>query len=416
MMARATKPRVRRSVWALPLLVASLGCGAQGGGDVPPGGDGHDHHDHVHSDASAPQRGDGGIDGPDAGEGDLLRLPSHFPAPLIPEDNPLTREKVELGRHLFYDKNLSENRRQSCGSCHAPLRGFADGRERSVGSTGQAHPRGSMSLTNVAYLSVLTWGNSVMDSLERQALVPMFGSEPVELGLVDEAMLQERLREQPYYAGAFAAAFPDEEQPLKTKFVVQALASFQRTLISGRAPYDLWLNGNDGALSASAKRGFELFNGHPFECFHCHGGFNFTDSVRYVGQAESPPQFHNTGLYNLDENGAYPAPNTGLHEVSQRAEDMGRFRAPTLRNIAVTAPYMHDGSIASLAEVIEHYAAGGRTIATGEYAGVGSKNPNKSELIQPFAATAQEKADLIAFLESLTDGTFLTDPRFTDPW
>ncbi len=411
----------RRAAGPLSLLLLSAllaaGCAEESSQRSSTGHDhgDHDHGDHDH-DHEVPQRSDGGLDEPDAAADDLLRLPPGFPEPLVPEDNPLTAEKVELGRRLFYDKRLSENGRQSCASCHEQVRAFTDGRAQSVGSTSELHPRSSMSLTNVAYLSVLTWGNSVMESLERQASVPIFGREPIELGLIDEAMLVERLREEPYYEAAFAAAFPEEAEPFSLKSVVQALASFQRTLISGRSPYDKWLRRDETALSSAAKRGFELFNGHPFECFHCHGGFNFTDSVRYQGNADVPPQFHNTGLYNVDGKGAYPAPNTGIHEVSQRPEDMGRFRAPTLRNIAVTAPYMHDGSIASLGEVLDHYAAGGRTITSGPHAGVGSANPYKSELVPGFEMTEQQKADLIAFLESLTDGDFLTDPRFSDPW
>lgn len=396
----------------LALMVSVLACG-EPKQTSDAAGDGHDHGDHDHD---IPQRNDAGAGESDGGAEDLLRLPPGFPEPIVPDDNPLTGPKIALGRRLFYDKRLSENGRQSCATCHEQVRAFTDGRAQSVGSTGQVHPRSSMSLANVAYLSVLTWGNSVMDTLERQALVPMFGTEPVELGLLDEAALISRLRAEPYYEEAFAVAFPDEEDPVRLKFAVQAMASFQRTLISGRSPYDLWLRGDDTALSSAAKRGFELFNGHPFECFHCHGGFNFADSVRYIGKADAPAQFHNTGLYNIDGQGAYPAPNTGINEVSQRAEDMGRFRAPTLRNIGVTAPYMHDGSIATLAEVVEHYAAGGRTLTTGPYVGVGSDNPYKSELVLGFEATPQQKADLVAFLESLTDGTFLSDPRFADPW
>jgi len=273
-----------------------------------------------------------------------------------------------------------------------------------------------MSLANVAYLSVLTWGNPLMDTLERQTLGPMFGTEPVELGLVDEAMLVERLRTIPFYVSAFKAAYPDEADPITLKHVVHAITSFERTLISGRSAYDRWLSGDDDALSASAKRGFELFNGHPFECFHCHGGFNFTDSVAYAGNTEAEPRFHNTGLYNLDGKGGYPEPNRGVYEISRAWADMGAFRAPTLRNIAVTAPYMHDGSIDTLSEVIDHYAAGGRTIDTAPNAGVGKTSPLKSNLITGFPISAEERDDLIAFLNSLTDVSFLHDARFADPW
>jgi cytochrome c peroxidase len=126
--------------------------------------------------------------------------------------------------------------------------------------------------------------------------------------------------------------------------------------------------------------------------------------------------YHNTGLYNVDGKGAYPEPNTGVYSVTLDPEDMGKFKAPTLRNIAVTAPYMHDGSIATLSEVLDHYAAGGRTIAAGPNKGVGSKNPLKDPLVQGFELSKQQRADVIAFLESLTDEAFLTDPAFADPF
>ncbi len=158
-----------------------------------------------------------------------------------------------------------------------------------------------------------------------------------------------------------------------------------------------------------------LFFSERLECFHCHGGFNFTADVDHEGTIFSEPSFHNTGLYNYDHLGSYPRPNRGLYEFTGRPEDMGRFRAPTLRNIEVTAPYMHDGSVADLDEVIDHYAAGGRTVTDGEWAGDGSQNPFKSEFIVGFELSEQERADLIEFLHSLTDREFLEDPDFADP-
>jgi cytochrome c peroxidase len=198
--------------------------------------------------------------------------------------------------------------------------------------------------------------------------------------------------------------------------VTGAIAAFQRTLISGDSPYDRARGGDRTAMSDAARLGEELFFSENLECFHCHGGFNFTGSVDYVGKGLPEIEFHNTGLYNLDGKGAYPVPNTGVHEISNRAEDMGRFKAPTLRNVAVTGPFMHDGSIASLEEVIDHYAAGGRTIPTGPHAGVGRTNPLKSPFVSGFELEPEERAALVAFLESLTDRTFLTNPSFANPW
>lgn len=344
-------------------------------------------------------------------------LPPGFPEPVVPEDNPMTAEKVALGRHLFHDTRLSGNGTQSCASCHVQAFAFSDPRPRAVGSTGDTHPRGSMSLANVAYSPALTWANPLLRSLEQQALIPMFGEDPVELGLAgQEAALFARLRAEPRYRTLFAAAFPGERDPLSVEHIVKALGAFQRTLLSGRSAYDRYQQGDSSALGESAKRGEALFFSEQAECFHCHGGFNFTGTVNYVGKGFVEVEFHNTALYNVDGQGAYPEPNTGVAAVTGDPLDMGRFKAPSLRNVAVTAPYMHDGSVATLAEVIEHYDAGGRTIARGPHAGVGADSPLKSEFIKPMGLTPQQKRDLIAFLESLTDSTFLRDPRFSNPW
>ncbi len=345
-------------------------------------------------------------------------LPPGFPRPRVPVDNPMSVEKVELGRHLFYDTRMSLDQTFSCATCHKQPIAFTDGRAQGVGVTGQVHPRGSMSLANVAYTPVLTWANPTQRRLETQALVPMFGEEPVELGLSGhETALLARLAMVPRYESLFAAAFPDEKNPLTLANVTRAIAAFERTLISGRSPYDRYRTGEDPlAISESAKRGEALFFSERTECFHCHGGFNFTETTDYVGKGFVEVEFHNTGLYNLDADGSYPPPNTGVMAVSDDAEDMGRFRAPTLRNIALTAPYMHDGSVATLEAVIAHYEAGGRTIADGPFKGVGALNPKKSSFVKGFSLTSEERRDLIAFLESLTDTTFLTDSRFADPW
>lgn len=344
-------------------------------------------------------------------------LPPGFPEPVVPADNPMTAEKVALGRHLFYDTRLSGNGAQSCASCHVQALAFSDPRPRVVGSTGERHPRGSMSLANVAYSPALTWANPLLRSLEQQALIPMFGENPVELGLAgQEAALFARLRDEPRYRELFAAAYPGAPELFTVSHIVKALGAFQRTLISGRSPYDRYQQGDSSALSASAKRGEEIFFSEQAECFHCHGGFNFTGTVNYVGKGFVEIEFHNTALYNIDGQGGYPEPNTGIAEVTTDPLDMGKFKAPSLRNIAVTAPYMHDGSVATLEEVIEHYNAGGRTITSGPYKGVGADSPLKSEFLKPMGLTAQQKRDLIAFLQSLTDSTFLRDPRFSNPW
>ncbi len=344
-------------------------------------------------------------------------LPTGFPTPKVPASNPMSRAKVALGRHLFYDRRLSGNGTFSCATCHKQALAFSDGLARAVGSTGERHPRGSMALMNIAYAPVLTWANPLQRELESQALVPMFGEDPVELGLSgSEVALLTRLRGVPRYDTLFRAAFPGAADVVTLDQIVKAIASFQRTLISGKSPYDVYKAGRRTAISAAARRGEELFFSEKTECFHCHGGFNFTGTSDFVGKGFAEIEFHNTGLYNIDGKGAYPARNTGVAEVSGDPSDMGRFKAPSLRNIAVTAPYMHDGSIATLEEVIEHYNAGGRTITRGPNAGNGSTNPYKSEFLKAMALTTREKRDLVAFLRSLTDSTFLRDPRFSNPW
>jgi cytochrome c peroxidase len=345
-------------------------------------------------------------------------LPVGYPKPKVPEDNPMTATKVELGRRLFFDKRLSQNQTQSCGTCHEPQKAFTDARAQGLGSTGELHPRGPMSIVNVAYLATLTWANPLVDNLEDQALVPLFGEFPVELGMAgQEDLLFERLNADAEYPALFAKAFPDEPNPTSLATIVKAIASFERSVISYRSAYDRYNYGGDPkALSDAAKRGKDLFFSEKLECFHCHGGFNFSDSVQHDGTTFTETMFHNTGLYNIGGKGDYPEGGRGVYEITKFPTDMGRFRAPTLRNIALTAPYMHDGSITTLSEVLDHYAAGGRTIADGPFAGVGSTNPYKSELINPFLLSADEKADVIAFLEALTDTALLEDPRFSDPF
>jgi len=343
-------------------------------------------------------------------------LPQGFPKPVVPEDNPMSAEKVELGRRLFYDKRLSENREQSCASCHRRELAFTDGLGHAVGSTGEHHRRGSMSLANVAYASRLTWANPLLDRLEDQALVPMFGDKPVELGLSEAQTLLDRLKDEGDYRHRFERAFPGDPRPITLANVTRALAAFERTLISGNAPYDRFTRGETNALSAEAQRGMDLFFSERLECFHCHGGFTFSDAVDHAGLPEPARAFHNTGLYNVDGHGAYPASDRGLYELTGKPADMGRFRAPTLRNIAVTAPYMHDGSAATLEEAIDHYMAGGRRIAAGERAGNGAESPLKDEFLVGFVLTDGERRDLVAFLHSLTDEDFIRDPRFSNPF
>ncbi len=406
---------------ALSACTLSLGCTAETPSLDGAIRDAPHRHDHEHLDTPYVPPDVPPVDAP-LEDGSIpsdwiWSLPPGFPIPVVPEGNPMSAAKVELGRHLFYDTRLSGNETMSCASCHEQALAFTDGRARSTGSTGAFTPRSSMSLANVAYFSTLTWANPLLLDLEAQAVVPMFSREPVELGLSGlKDDLLARLRAEPRYAALFPRAFPEATEPFTVQNVVRALATFQRTLISGRSPYDRAAYGGEpDALTEPARRGLLLFNSERLECFHCHTGFQFSDSVVWEGTTRSV-RFHNTGLYNLGGTGAYPEGGTGLTEFTGLPEDMGRFRAPSLRNIAVTAPYMHDGSIATLDEVLDHYAAGGRTIASGPHAGVGSLSPYRSDFLVGFTLSPEERADVIAFLESLTDEGFLTDPRHADPW
>jgi cytochrome c peroxidase len=346
-------------------------------------------------------------------------IPAWVPAPVVPDDNPMSDKKVELGRHLFYDKRLSADQTMSCATCHHQDKAFTDGRRFAKGISGQQAIRNAMSLTNVAYLPVLTWSNPLLTSMEAQALIPLFGEHPVEMGMAGkEALLFERLKTEPVYQGLFREAFPKEAQSGEAELyslstVTKALASFQRRLLSFDSPYDRFRYGGDqAALSPKAKRGEALFFGEKMECYHCHGGLNFTDNIKHTRLPFPELGFHNTGLYNVDRKGAYPKGQTGIEEFTGVASDMGKFRTPTLRNIAKTAPYMHDGSEPTLAGVIRnHYARAGR--AGGQTSG---PNPMRSELLVGFQVSEQEVQDLIAFLHALTDEGFLKDERLSDPW
>jgi cytochrome c peroxidase len=330
-------------------------------------------------------------------------LPKGFPPPRVPADNPMSESKAELGRRLFYDRRLSGNGTQSCATCHRQELAFTDGRAVSIGSTGESHSRGAMSLVNVGYYAALTWSDPALRTLEKQALIPLLGEHPIELGLAGrETAALDALRADPLYRRLFPAAFPGNGDPFTLGNVAKALAAFERTIISARSPYDRYHSGEKAAISESAKRGEVIFfSDPPAGCYRCHGGFAFSDVVEYEGRAVGPVRFHNTALYD-----PYLAPNRGAFEHTGRAADLGKFRAPSLRNVALTAPYMHDGSIATLAEVVDHYVSGGRA----------HDNANRDARVHPLALTAQNKADLVAFLETLTDAEVLTDPRFSDPW
>ena len=338
--------------------------------------------------------------------------PDWAPTPLVPEDNPMSAVKVQLGRALFYDKKLSIDESMSCASCHQQARAFTDGASTHLGVNRLPGNRNVMTLTNVAFYPSYTWANPSIRSLEKQMLVPLFSDHPLEMGMAGhENELFGRLAADPSYPKQFREAFPEDNGRIDLRNITRAIAAFERTLLSFDSPYDRFKHGHPNAISAAAKRGESLFFSERLECYHCHDGSNFTDNDKQEGQAFEEKGFHNTGLYNEDGNGSYKPWDHGLRDVTENPEDEGAFRTPTLRNIAVTGPYMHDGSLLTLESVIrEHYAVKGHSCLAGK-----GPNPLRSEFIEGFAISNREVRDLVAFLQSLTDQNFLTNSAFSDP-
>ena len=327
------------------------------------------------------------------------RLPAGFPEPRVPADNPMSADKTSLGRRLFHDRRLSRNGTQACADCHRQSLAFTDGRARAVGSTGTEHRRSAPSLANVAYAASLTWADPGVRRLEEQARIPLLGDDPVEMGFGGrEAELEARLRGDADYPLLFARAFPGEPQPVTLDNVTRAIAAFERTLVSGNSPYDrLVYQGKMDALSEGGWRGLRLYFSERTGCASCHGGLLFSGGFDYE-RLERPaaPLFLDNGLLEPAERKGPRAIDPGLARATGKRRDRGRFKVPTLRNIAVTAPYMHDGRLATLAEVLDHYAR--------------PASPHPDGGGAPLAPA--ERDDLLEFLRSLTDEAFLADPAF----
>ena len=287
---------------------------------------------------------------------------------IIPEDNPLTPEKAALGQQLYFDTRLSADGTVACATCHNPRFGFTDGQPVSTGMKGQRGGRSAPTTVNRVFSSLQFWDGRAA-SLEEQAKGPMVNA--IEMGNPSHAPVVERLRQITGYREAFKRAFGTADFTIE--HVAKAIACYERTNLSGNAPFDRFQAGDKTALSAAAQRGLTLFN-QKAQCLRCHSGPNFTDE-----------QFHNLGVGITK-----PQPDLGRYEVSKQEKDKGAFKTPTLRDIALTAPYFHDGSTQTLEEVVEIYNTGG------------FKNPFLSKEIVPLNLTAQEKADLVAFLRSLT--------------
>jgi len=308
----------------------------------------------------------------------VVPQPAGFPAFVAPADNEPTPERFELGRRLFYDRRLSRTGDISCSSCHVQKYAFSDPNALSMGVDGQVGTRNASALVNLAWGRSFFWHGGAV-SLEVQAVGPI--KNPIEMD-TSLATVANRLVADGAVASAFQEAYA---APPSESTIPMALATFVRGLVSANSPYDRWRAGDDDALSPAAKRGQAIFDGERGECFHCHAGYNFTNNT-----------FKNDGTVADD-------PDPGRQEITLSAADFGLFKIPTLRNVAVSGPYMHDGSLATLDDVIASYVAGGRG------------HPNTDPTIRPLDLDAEDEADLRAFLQALTDDDFLTDPRFAAP-
>jgi cytochrome c peroxidase len=288
--------------------------------------------------------------------------PAAAPAP---DDNRVTAARVELGRALFFDPRLSAKGSLSCASCHNPALGWSDGLPTAVGHNMKVLARSTPTIVNAAFNPLQMWDGR-KGSLEEQALGP-FGADEQNLPLEE---LERRVQSIAGYGPMFAAAYPDE--PITRTTIAKAIASFERTVLSEGAPFDQFVAGEQDALSPSARRGFDLFVGKA-NCAACHQGFNFTDNG-----------FHNVGVRDSG------SPDVGRFAFKKVASMQGAFKTPTLRDIALTAPYMHNGCYGTLEEVVEHYVRGGDV------------KDNLSPNVNPLDLSAQEKSDLVAFMRSLT--------------
>jgi cytochrome c peroxidase len=337
------------------------------------------------------------------------------PAAMLNNNNPA---KIELGRYLFFDRRLSFNNTRSCASCHDPRFAFTDGYRRSQGATADLHQRNAQPLFNLAFLERLTSADTSLHTPQQQMQNPLFNEKNIELGVKGhETVVVQRLQPDSLYQQLFSKAFPELQQNMQLQQVIEAIAAFITTIVSSQSAYDRYTYyGEKKALDASALRGRQLFFSNELKCSQCHSGFNFSDGLQNRNLPLTERLYFNTGLYNINGTGAYPAYDPGLAAQTGKKEDMGKIRVPTLRNLGFTGPYLHDGSMSTLDEVVETYARGGRDIDYGEYKGDGKLNPYKSELLKGFVLSVQEKKDLVHFLFSLSDSSLLTNPAYQNPW
>ena len=306
-------------------------------------------------------------------------MPGNFAEVSYPTDNEHTSERWKLGRKLFYDPVLSIDSSKSCSSCHKSHLAFSDSVSLSKGVKGREGTSNSPSLSNVAFHPYYTRAGGV-PSLEMQVLVPLQEHNEFDFNILDAG---KKIAKDSTYQNMSLLAYgisPDYS------VITRALATFERSLVSNKSPFDQYhYKNNTKALDTEQKKGMALFYSTKTNCFKCHGGFNFT-------------------TYSFENNGLYEAyQDMGRHRLTKKETDISRFKTPSLRNVEVTAPYMHDGSMSTLTQVIEHYNNGGK------------KHPNKSTFIKPLHLSPIEKEQLLAFLTSLTDQSFISNKEYKKP-
>lgn len=309
------------------------------------------------------------------------------------------QDLVALGRYLFYDRRLSVNNTKSCASCHAQQFSFTDNYTRSIGALGDLHKRNARPLINLLYNKYFTAGDSSVKTLEQQMDGPMLNTHPVELGIKgNEAAIFQKIKADTLYQVFFAKNFPQQANPFTIANIKKAIAAFEQTIISFNTPYDKYINGDTAALTRQQQEGMQLFFSDALKCNNCHGGKNFNTPV-FKTKSGAINFYHNSALYNNKTN--HSANDPGLFESTGNEADKGKFRVPTLRNLAYTAPYYHNGSSLTLDEVIAAYE---------------KIDTNKNVLNKRFTLTLQQRKALTSFLLSLSDSSILTNPAYANPF
>ncbi len=316
---------------------------------------------------------------------------------------------AETGHLLFFDVRLSYNNTKSCASCHDPRFAFTDGYRRSITANGDQVLHNAPTLLNIATHRFFDLSNPGITSLAQQHQRPLFNTAPVELGATGyEKVILNRLKTDGRYRELFSIAFPGEKEPVNFPNIIRCIAAYAETLVSHHAPYDRFVAGDTAALNPAARKGMALFFSSRTNCSGCHSGPFFTQATL---SNSTDSVYANTGLYQQ-----YPAADPGIIAITRNPADEGRFKIPTLRNVAVTGPYMHDGSLNTLTEVLAMYNHGGLQTLAGPLRGDGRLNPHKDKRLRSFALTAEEVQQLISFLHALTDSAALHFPDFQNPF